>query len=173
MVDEELETGELEEEWEAEEEDWEIEELAYEEAIPRGPGRAWRIIVTVLAVVLTVAACGIIGVAFVQGSWWYSYGTDRALDYKSLSQIEAIKDDLEASGAAPEAVTWLNAALEPNADPSMIRAYLASAQEALEETGDPELAEAARELETIIESIRPTGLDPYPAPTLEWPNEED
>jgi hypothetical protein len=167
MLDEELETEESGE-WETEE-DWEI----YEEATPRGPGRVWRIIVPVLAVVLTVAACGIIGMAFVQGSWWYSYGTDQALDYKSRSQIEAIVDDLEASGAAPEALTWLNAALEPNADSSAIRAYLASAQEALEETGDPEFAEAARELETIIESIRPTDLEPYPPPTLEWPDEED
>jgi len=115
------------------------------------------------------------GVALAQGSWWYSYGTDRPLDDESRERVEAIRDEVEANGAEPEAVAWLNAALEPNAHPTDIRAYLLAAQEMLETAGDPQLAEAVRELQAIIETIRPPNfrmemrVTPYPVSTLEWP----
>ena len=136
-----------------------------------------RIVVTVLAVLLAVAAITIIGLAFVQSSWWYAYGTDRALDRESRARVEAIRDEVEGSGAANQAVVWLNAALAPNTHPSDARAYLIAAQEILEKTGDPELAETVTELQAIIETIRPTVKQPssleatstpYSAPTLEW-----
>ena len=144
-----------------------------EEAAPRGLGRGWRVGVIILGVILAGVACVIIGLAFVQGSWWYSYGTDRALDQASLVRVEAIRDEVDAGGSAPEAVVWLNAALDPNAHPTDIRTYLLAAQEALKATGDPKLAEAAEELQAIIQMIRPVPLwettTPRPVPTLEWP----
>ena len=144
-----------------------------EEAAPRGLGRGRRVGVIVLGVILVGAACVIIGLALVQGSWWYSYGTDRALDRASLVRVEAIRDEVDAGGSAPEAVVWLNAALDPNAHPTDIRTYLLAAQEALKATGDPKLAEAAEELQAIIQMIRPVPLwettTPRPVSTLEWP----
>ena len=144
-----------------------------EEAAPRGLGRGRRVGVIVLGVILVGAACVIIGLAFVQGSWWYSYGTDRALDRASLVRVEAIRDEVDAGGSAPEAVVWLNAALDSNAHPTDMRTYLLAAQEALRATGDPKLAEAAGELQAIIQMIRPVPLwettTPRPVPTLEWP----
>lgn len=151
------------------------EGLESEQARPRGPGRGRHIVVIALGAILVVVACGIMSVAFAQGSWWYSYGTDRALNEGTRTRVEAIRDEVEASGAAPEAVVWLNAALEPNAHPTDIRAYLLAAQEVLETVGDPQLAEAARELQAIIETIRPPNfrmemrVTPYPVSTLEWP----
>ena len=136
-----------------------------------------RIVVTVLAVLLAVAAIIIIGLAFVQSSWWYAYGTDRVLDSESRARVEAIRDEMEAIGEANQIVVWLNAALAPNTHPSDVRAYLIAAQEALEKTGNPELAQTATELQEIIETIRPTVKQPssleatstpYSAPTLEW-----
>jgi hypothetical protein len=143
------------------------------EAKSRGPGRGRRIGVIVLGAILAAAACGIIGVALVQGLWWYSLGTDRALDHESRACVEAIRDEVNASGAAPEAVAWLNAALEPNAHPTDVHTYLLAAREALDVADDPELAEVARKLWPVIEAIRPSEfkvtVTPYSAPTLEWP----
>jgi len=62
---------------------------------------------------------------------------------------------VDAGGAAPKAVMWLDAALEPDTHPTDVRTYLLTAQEALEEADDPRLAEAAGELRAIIETIRP------------------
>jgi hypothetical protein len=115
----------------------------------------------------------VIGLTFAQGSWWYTYGTDRALDRTSRARVEAIRDEVDASGAMPEVVTWLDAALNPNAHPTDVRTCLVAAQEALETTGDPRLAQAARELWAVIQAIRPAPLwetpTPRPEVTLEWP----
>ena len=149
------------------------EGLEFEQVVPRSPGRGRRIAVIALGTVLAVMACDVIGVAFVQGSWWYAEGTDRALDDESRARVEALRDEVDAYAAVPEAVMWLNAALEPSAHPTDTRAYLLEAQEVLEAIGDPELAEVARELRTIADTIRPSGVTvtttPYTAPTVVWP----
>lgn len=143
------------------------------EAKSRAPGRGRRIGVIVLATILGGVALGVIGVALVQGSWWYSLGTDRALDQESRACVEAIRDEVNASGAAPEAVAWLNAALEPNAHPTDVHTYLLAAREALDAADDPELVQVGKKLWAVIEAIRPSEfkvtVTPYSAPTLEWP----
>jgi len=149
-------------------------EPEFEEASPRRVGQGRRIAVTVLGVILAVVACTIIGLAFVQGSWWYPTMTDRVLDHESLARVEAIRDEADAAGSAPEAARWLNEALDPpNTDPTTVRAYLLAAQEALEAADDPKLAGAVRELRAIIQTIRQPytkeTTTPYPMPTLEWP----
>jgi hypothetical protein len=115
----------------------------------------------------------VIGMTFVQGSWWYSYGTDRALDHASRARVEAIRDQVDARGGKVQVVTWLNAALDPNAHPTDVRNRLITAQEALQATDDPELAQAVRELRAVIQMIQSAPLwettTPRPAPTLEWP----
>lgn len=145
---------------------------AFEGTSQRSTGRGRRVSVIILGVILAGVACGIISLAFVQGSWWYSYGTDRALDHESRALVEAIRDDVDSSGAAPEAVPWLNAALDPNAHPTDVRTYLLTAQEALEAADDPKWAEAVGELRAIIQTIRPAPLwettTPHPMSTLEW-----
>jgi hypothetical protein len=150
------------------------QELEFEEAGPRRmePGR--RIGVIVLGAILATVACGIIGVAFVQGSWWYSDGTDRALDRESRARVEEVRGTVDASGLAPEAVTSLNAALDRNADPTEVRTCLLTAQELLAASGDPELAQAAWELGEVIQAIRAAPASkwtatPPSAPKLEWP----
>ena len=80
---------------------------------------------------------------------------------------------MEAHGGVPEAVTRLNAALEPSAHPTDTRGYLLEAQAVLDATGDPELAEVATELRAIADRIRPSGDAvtpvPYTPPTVVWP----
>ena len=135
--------------------------------------RRRRAVVTVLATLLTVATITIISLAFVQGSWWYAYGTDRDLDNKSRARVEAIRDEEDASGAAPKAVMWLNAALELDTHPSDVRTYLLAALEMLEAADDQKLAKAANELRAIIETIRQPYFErvieitPYSVPTSE------
>ncbi len=145
----------------------------FEETRLHIPGRGWRAAVIVLGMILTGVACVVIGLAFAQSSWWYSYGTDQALDQTSLARVEEIRDDVDAGGSAPEAVMWLNAALDHNVHPTDMRTHLLAAQEALGATGDPKLAAAAEELRAIIQMIRPVPLwettTPRPVPTLEWP----
>ncbi len=131
-----------------------------------------------LAVLLAVAAITVIALAFAQGSWWYAYGTDRALDRESRARVEAMRDEVEGIGAADQAVVWLNAALEPNTHPTDVRNYLLASLGMLEAADDPRLAEAVEELRAVIETIRPTVKSPfylettstpYSAPTLERP----
>ena len=150
----------------------------FEETEPRSPGQGRRIAIVALGVILAGAACTIISLAFVQGSWWYNYAGDQTLDHESRARVEAIRDEVDTSGRAPRAVMWLNAALDPNADLTAVEAYLLSAQEVLETADDPQLAEAAEDLQVIIETMqspkaRPPDfkatITPYPVPTLEWP----
>jgi len=150
-----------------------MEELVPGETGPRPWGRGWRTGIIMLGAVLAAVACAIIGLAFVQGSWWYSYGTDRALDRESRARIEAIRDELSARGVVPDAVAWLDAALRPDAHPSDTRAYLLSAQEVLKAADDPQLTEVAIELRAIIRTVQQYPqkytATPRPMPTLEWP----
>jgi hypothetical protein len=148
-----------------------VEEPAVEGAVPYRPGYGRRFLVILMAMLLGVAIFGILGLTLVQGSWWYSYGTDLPLDAESRSRIEAILDEVEASGAAPQAAAWLGAALA-DVHPSDARVHLITAQEALKATGDPKFTEAAKELREIIGRMQSSNLDatttPY-SPTLKWP----
>ena len=148
------------------------EGLEFEEARLRSPGQGRRIAIIALGVILVGMALTIMGLAFAQSSWWYTYETDRVLDHTSQAGVEAILDQVDASGAAPEAVKWLNAALV-STHPTDVRSHLITAQEILRATDDPKLIEAAEELGAIIGMIRPSRLwrstTPTPAPTLEWP----
>jgi len=148
-------------------------EMGFEVASPRHPMRGRRGVVVVLGAILAAVTCTIIGAALVQGSWWYSYGTDRGLSRQSRARVEAIRDEMDASGIVPEAVTRLDAALDPHADPTTVRAYLLAAQEVLGAADDPELARCVGELRAVIATIRSSHVfvptTPRPVPTLEWP----
>jgi hypothetical protein len=148
-----------------------VEEPAVEETVPYNPGYGRRVVVILMAMFLGVAVFGFLGLTLVQGSWWYGYGTDLPLDSESRSRVEAILNEVEASGAAPQAAAWLDAALAAT-HPSDVRVHLITAQEALRATGDPAFIEAARELRAIIGMIESSNPDatttPY-SPTLSWP----
>jgi hypothetical protein len=151
-----------------------VEQLEFEEAGLRRLGRGRRTGVVVLGAILATFICGVIGVAFVQSSSWYSYGTDRALDRESRARVERIRDAVKASGAAPEAVTRLDAALDPNADPTAVRICLVAAHEVLGAADDSELVQAAGKLQEIIQTMRPGPIGREtatlrPVPALEWP----
>lgn len=147
------------------------EEPEFEEDSPRHLGRGWRIAVVALGTVVLAVAFVIIGVAFMRGSSWYFYSTDRALDADSRARVEEIRDAVEASGTVPDAVMWLNAALQPNVDPTAVRLNLTAAHAALEATDDAELAETERELQTIIGKLSaPEVINTLrPVPTLASP----
>jgi hypothetical protein len=148
------------------------EGLEIREAGPHRSKRGRRITIIVLSVILIGAACGIMGLAFVQGSWWYTYGDDQALDRDSRARLERTRDAVADSGAAPHVVTLLNAALDPDTAPTDARTYLLAAQEALEASDDPQLAQVTGELQEVIQKIRPAPLwetsTPRPLPDLEW-----
>jgi hypothetical protein len=148
-------------------------EMGFEGTSPHRLARGRRVAVVVIGAILAAVACAIIGAALVQGSWWYSYGTDRALSPESRARVEAIRDAVAASAGVLEAVTWLDAALDPHADPTTVRAYLLAVQETLVAADDPDLAHCAGELRAVIQTIRPSHsfvtTTPRPLSTLEWP----
>jgi len=159
-----------------------VEEMGFKEIGPRPVGRGRRAGVILLSIILAVVACAFVSLAFIQGSWWHAYETDQALNDESCARVKAIRDEVDTAGTAPEAAVWLDASLETGVHPSDARAYLMTAQDALKATGVPELAEAAAELNAIIETIRPAVKQPsyleatsttYSAPTSEWPQWED
>ena len=109
---------------------------------------------------------------FASGSWWYSNMQDRPLDAESRARVEGLRDEVDASGRAPRAVTWLTAALDPSADPTAVGVHLVAAQETLESVGDPGLSRVAREIGVILQDLRRGSSDttttPFELPTLEW-----
>jgi hypothetical protein len=120
--------------------------------------RGRRTIVILISVVLATVACSIIGATLIRGTWWYSDPTDRPLDEDSLARLESLTRGLASSSAAAEAIAWLNAAADPNADPSAVWAYLIEAKSILAASSEPALHEAAEEVELIIQSIRTTSV---------------
>ena len=74
-----------------------VEAPEVEEAVPYRPGYGRRVIVILMAMLLGAAIFAILGLTLVQGSWWYSYGTDLPLDNESRLRVEAILDFVLAS----------------------------------------------------------------------------
>ena len=144
--------------------------LELNETGPRSSGRERQIIVIVLGTVLASAVLVIIGLGFMQGSWWYPYG-DLPLAPESRVRIEAIRDDVHALGTMPKVVGWLDTALDPNIDPTAVRYSLIAAQQAMQDSGVPRLVEIAKELRVIIETSQQhrAVITTTPFPTLEWP----
>jgi hypothetical protein len=150
------------------------EESEFEEASPRSPGLGWRIGIVALGVILTAVACVTIGVALGQSTWAISHMSDPGLSPESRSHLEALRKEVDAIGTAPEAVGWMDDALDPNTDGTSVLAYLRAARKALEAADDPKLAEAVKELRAIIQTtMRPIPIrktaTPLPVLTLEWP----
>jgi len=150
------------------------EEPEFEEVRPRSPGLGWRIVIVALGAVLIVVACGIIVVALGQSTWAITDMSDPGLSPESRSRLEALREEVNAIGTAPEAVEWMSDALDPNADGTSVLAYLRAAQKALEAADDPKLAETVGELREIIQTMRPIPIrqtaTPRPIYTLEWPS---
>jgi hypothetical protein len=150
------------------------EEPEFEETKSRSPALGWRIVIVALGAVLIVVACGIIVVALGQSTWAITDISDPGLSPESRSRLEALREEVDAVGTAPEAVEWMGDALDPNADGTSVLAYLRAAQKALEAADDPKLAEAVRELREIIQTMRPVPIretaTPLPVYTLEWPS---
>lgn len=144
-----------------------------ENGAPFTPGVGRRMVVISLGFLLTGATLIITLMAFMRGSWWYSYDSDRPLDAPARVRIEAVQDEVRVAGAAPEVVVWLEAALDPKTDPTDVRNYLITVYEMLKASGDPKLAEAAEELQPIIQGIRSATVTPHPAPTLRGPSLEE
>ena len=136
------------------------------------PHSVWprRLAVILLGALLGTVIVGAVFSSFMQGSWWYADMTDRALDAEQRASLAAIRDELAASGQAPRAVMYLEAALAPNVAPTTMRNHLVEARDALEDVGDAGLERALREIEASIALIRASGLGtkatPYPLPTL-------
>jgi hypothetical protein len=150
------------------------EEPKFEGVRPRSPGLGWRIVIVALGAVLIVVACGIIVVALGQSTWAITDISDPGLSPESRWRLEALREEVDAVGTAPEAVEWMCDALDPNADGTSVLAYLRAAQKALEAADDPKLAGAVGELREIIQTVRPIPIrqtaTPRPVYTLEWPS---
>lgn len=160
------------EEWE----EWDEGDEDEGEARPYDPSQGRRVIVIAMGMISALIVLSIIGMALTQGSWWYSYPGDQALDRASRARLEMVRDKVDAHGTVPQVVRWLNVALDPYTDPTAVRNHLVAAQEALDATGDPTLIEAAGELRVIVQAVRPISLvetiTPPPLSTLEGLGEE-
>jgi hypothetical protein len=151
-----------------------VEEPGLEEAGPHRLGWRRRAGVVALGVILTGTICGIVGLALVQSSWWHANGQDSVLDHETRARVEAIRDSASAGDASPEATKWLDAALDPNIDPSSTRIYLLLAVEALRAAEDPAMDDALVELRGIVQTIRISSFSsvmatPYAVSTPAWP----
>ena len=150
------------------------EEPEFEETRPRSPELGWRIVIVALGAVLILVACSIIVVALGQSTWAISDLSDPGLNPESRTRLEVLREEVDAVGTAPEAVEWMGEALDPNADGTSVLAYLRAAQKALEAAADPKLAGAVRELQEIIQAMRPIPIRQTatlrPMYTLEWPS---
>jgi hypothetical protein len=155
------------EEWE----EWDEDDEGESEPRPYNPSQGRRAAVVAMGMIAALVVLAVVGMTFVQGSWWYSYPGDQALDRESRVLLEMVRDEVDALGTAPQVVRWLNVALSPDTDPTAVRNHLIAAQQALEATGDPTLIEAARELLEIIQVLRSVSpvetITPLPVPTLE------
>lgn len=133
--------------------------------------RGRRTAVFIVGAVLVMVVGGILAAAFLQGSWWYSEGTDQPLDQENRARIEAVRATVAAQGTFPDAVTSLDTALDPTLDPSTARLYLMAAQEVLQEANDAALSESVQELQAAIDSIRPPSalerITPPPLPAID------
>ena len=93
--------------------------------------------------------------------------------YLANTDAFAKPEDWFCGQVMTEAVTWLDAALDPHVDPTTVRAYLLAAQEALRAADDPNLAHCVGELRAVIQTIRPSHSSvtttPRPTSPLEWP----
>jgi hypothetical protein len=140
---------------------------------PRIPTWGRRATVIVMGLILMGVAASILAMTYLEGSWWYTYDSDRALDAAARARVVAVRDEVNAWGDMPEVVAWLDAALNPDAHPTDVRTSLMVAQQALEETDDLRLMEAAHELRVVIQSIRGGASEPPTTgefePKLEWP----
>ncbi len=167
---EETEFYEYEEEWEEWDEDDEGEPRPY------SPSQGRRAAVVVMGMISALVVLAVIGMTFVQGSWWYSYPGDQALDRESRARLEMVRDEVDAHGTMPQVVRRLDVALNPDTDPTAVRNHLLTAQKALEATGDPTLMEAAQELLAIVQTLRSASpvetITPLPLPTLEGLGDE-
>jgi len=139
---------------------------------PREARRGRRVAVILATAALVIVISVIVGATFLQGSWWYSDPTDLPLDAAARARLASIQETLESSHDALEAVALLELALTPGTDPSTVRGYLMEAQQALEATGEPELATLITDLRSIIIDMRPQGQEstrPSFTPELDGP----
>ncbi len=140
---------------------------------PRIPTWGRRATVIVMGLVLVGVAASVLAMTYLEGSWWYTYDSDQALDAAARARVVTVRDDVNALGDMPEVVAWLNAALNPDAHPTDVRTSLMVAQQALQEADDLRLTEAAYELRAVIQLIRGDSLEPTTTdefePKLEWP----
>ena len=145
-------------------------EVVYNGEAPPHPVWPRRLAIILLGALLGTVMVGAVVSSFVQGSWWYPHIADRALDAEHRASLAAIRDELAASGQAPRAVTYLEAALVPNIAPTTMWNHLVEARDALEDVDDAGLERALEEIETSIALIRSRGYGtqatPYPLPTL-------
>jgi hypothetical protein len=125
-----------------------------------------------LGVIVVGAAVGIVGLAFVQGSWWHPLATDLALDEPARGKVAAVRERVALAGSAPQALVWLDLALARDSHPSDVRAYLSAARDELVAADDDRLVVSIRELDVLIDSIRHPTMDatapsPYPVSTVQ------
>jgi hypothetical protein len=149
-----------------------LEPVGYDPGL-RIPTWGRRAVVIVMGLILVGIAAYILAMTYLEGSWWYTYESDQALDAAARARVVAVRDEVNALGDMPEVVEWLDAALNPNAHPTDVRTSLMVAQQALQEAGDPRRMEAVLELREVIQSIREDSLEPTTTdefePKLEWP----
>ncbi len=166
------EDGEEWEEWE----EWDEEDEGGGEPRPYNPSQGRRAAVIAMGMIAALVVLAVVGMTFVQGSWWYSYPGDQALDRESRARLEMVRDQVDANGTVPQVVRRLDVALNPDTDPTAVRNHLLTAQKALEATGDPTLMEAAQELLVIVQTLRSASpvetITPPPLPTLEGLGDE-
>ena len=136
---------------------------------PRRSSRSKQIVSCAVAIAMMVVGCLVIGIAMIQGSWWYPMMTDRELSREQRAQLHAVRDEIAESGTAPQSLVWFDVALSANTDPTHVLEALVEAHSVLKDCGEVD----DRWLQVIwqsVEMIRPqTGLiegSPYPVSTV-------
>ncbi len=137
-----------------------------EPGVPGARSRWRRAVVYVLGGILLIALVGVVIAGFVEGSWWYTYSSDRALDTAARARLQNVRDDLGEGDLAPEAAVWLDAALAPRAHPTDVRLYLLTAREIIQSTGDPGAPDLVGQLDQVLGAIQTQPEATSGVPTL-------
>jgi hypothetical protein len=125
-----------------------------------------------VSVLVGSVACGVLAVAFSDGSWWYPTGMDYEVSPVLRARMREVRYQIDSLGGSPRSVLWLDQALDQGSDWETVRACLFEAARGLARERNRELRGQLRELQGIIGSMRPTWDSPlmtFPPAIMETP----
>jgi hypothetical protein len=131
--------------------------------VPAAPGRWRRGLVIILALPLALAVGATLW-GMLHGTW--SIAANVHVPEGVLDEIADVREEVAALGTVPGAVSWLDAALVPEADGADVLGHIRAALDELEAADDPRLTGPKAQLRAIIAEFSPVPYSPMITPPL-------